>query len=1205
MAPMPSNKLTLLPFPRHWEEGSLHLRIVVLPRGNPLLSLMTGIPGVPDGPAFADAELHLKAMLIPGLDALPSPVATAAEVSLDIAPLAGVRALFEELATLFDIDPALEATTRNPRRPGRQIRKFLPPSYREAFPFAGPRTPFALTDDSYVCALRDGRRLRQPSGPPPSTSTVWGRIIAQALRQPVLAERLSLIQVKEIQPPDPHIFRDGGWLYLALDVGSAYLDQVAARPELLSVYAARIPPLDKEPRSLFAAALFPVADTPSPGNLDEIQAEAAGYDDGFAKVVYCAQKTTADPTGLDTPGSPPPVTDSGVQLGWDDEQLLIWMNRQIADPATETRNAPMGVMGFRIDVREQGDSAWSSLMRARADLSVGNVALGSFEGELTVEVGPLQLDNEEDGNYWMPAFFTQWRGRSLVTVDSVGQRLSGVPEADAQDRYEPIGVDSLELRYGRTYHFRVRLADVSGGGPTFDSEPINAAPAPVASCAFRRHIRPREVMIEGLPSVLDPTNPPAQLRVYRPRLNYPAAVFAGIATARERLLDNLQAIVAGAAGGGRGDEPGLPDPDVATIRIDLRVAGLEFDSANVDQGPASLRHVYTTMRTFPSDPTQPIPLEFEYVDRKNIAGLSAPPDGPLPIPTARDVFLTLTPVGRDDPQLDYFGSQEARTGRSLDIQLRSAPGNERGLFVPDTEARRLRAVLLQPDEAVTGSLLAKLAAEGKGTEADNDPVQRLGAELGLQVEGLALAGRPGRRVVFGCSAALAHLLAPDRSVITFASKADLVQRWITVLTLALDRDWTWSGVDQHAFDIGRDGTVIGSIELPTSVNPGLVGVLQAAGQLPDRATTLLVFFDAVDPKPSPPAFPQERSLTYTFAARFRETPSQEDGTLTLTVDLPIAVPPAQTPKLVSAGLALSPYRRAEDYASTEPRDRMLWLEFDRPPDNYPNDDYFARVLSYAPDPLLTGGVDVNVPPEPPLPVDPEPIRVIRPGQSDDRAGLDAMQRLIPTTSPRHFLLPLPPGMTSQSRELFGFFVHELRVGHAIGWSTAQARFGPALRVAGVQHPCPQLNCQASRTEDGIVVSSSFATPVHAGRNLLPPVPATQLWFLLYAQVFQADGKDRRNILLGRRRGRFNERKIKLRQEADLSASSQWSQGEITTLLSAFVLPEDSPLSVLAIELLSEGESLSDPLGSHLGEVRIMRTSPLVETSSVCIQSPNR
>jgi hypothetical protein len=253
--------------------------------------------------------------------------------------------------------------------------------------------------------------------------------------------------------------------------------------------------------------------------------------------------------------------------------------------------------------------------------------------------------------------------------------------------------------------------------------------------------------------------------------------------------------------------------------------------------------------------------------------------------------------------------------------------------------------------------------------------------------------------------------------------------------------------------------------------------------------------------------------------------------------------------------------------------------------------------------MLTRDAPVDVPPEPPLPIDPEWIRVIRPGQSDDRAGLDAMQPLIPTASPRHFLVPLPPGLTMRSHELFGFFTYELRVGHSEGWSTAQARFGPALHANGVQHPAPPLSCMAIRTQDGIRVASSFATPVFAGRNLLPPFPASQLWFLLYAQVLQADAADWRNVLLARRRGVPEERKLRHRVEVELSASTGWTQAEVRSLLEAYGLPLDDPLSVLAVELLPEAEPPPDPLGADLGRVRIQRTSPLVKLSDVCIQPP--
>ena len=83
-----------------------------------------------------------------------------------------------------------------------------------------------------------------------------------------------------------------------------------------------------------------------------------------------------------------------------------------------------------------------------------------------------------------------------------------------------------------------------------------------------------------------------------------------------------------------------------------------------------------------------------------------------------------------------------------------------------------------------------------------------------------------------------------------------------------------------------------------------------------------------------------------------------------------------------------------------------------------------------------------------------------------------------STSPVHFLLPLPPGSDADDPELFGFYSYELRVGHAgpIGdlrwWSTANGRFGSPLRVVGVQHPAPPLACHAGRYTYPPTVSTS-------------------------------------------------------------------------------------------------------------------------------------
>jgi hypothetical protein len=288
---------------------------------------------------------------------------------------------------------------------------------------------------------------------------------------------------------------------------------------------------------------------------------------------------------------------------------------------------------------------------------------------------------------------------------------------------------------------------------------------------------------------------------------------------------------------------------------------------------------------------------------------------------------------------------------------------------------------------------------------------------------------------------------------------------------------------------------------------------------------------------------------------------------------------------------------------------MLWLEFAAAPDD-PGDAYFARVLGYAPDPMLVHPDEaVPTPAEPPLPIDGEPIRVIRPGQQADRAALDAMQALIPATpedpdeSVRHYLLPLPTGLDASNPRLFGFFVYELRVGDdASRWSTAQARFGPPLRVTGVQHPAPPLDCVVIRLPDLVSVSAPLATPVLDGRNLRPNRPRTEIWTLLYAQVTQVDGGSRRNVLIARALAEPEIANTDQRY-ADQPlghALSGFHQDTIRSMLEMLALPLDSPLSVLAVEVYRGALGSSDPLGADLGQLRILRTSPLTQVPQMCL-----
>jgi hypothetical protein len=412
----------------------------------------------------------------------------------------------------------------------------------------------------------------------------------------------------------------------------------------------------------------------------------------------------------------------------------------------------------------------------------------------------------------------------------------------------------------------------------------------------------------------------------------------------------------------------------------------------------------------------------------------------------------------------------------------------------------------------------------------------------------------------------------------------------------------------RGFEIYRDGVLTGRLPLQRAVN-------QAALQNPDRSQTDIVYFDALEPKPLGTGFPSELNVEYKLVPIFASAPAVSDGPSDWTLRLPITTPPAQTPKTVSAGIAFSEYTHDAAYSSSGERQRMLYFELDGPPLDRA-DAYFCRVLAYGPDPmLLETATQLSDPAEPPLPVDPELIRTVSPGQSNDLAGLNAMQKLIGSpTSNRHYLVPLPDGLNPESAELLGFFVYKLRVGHdGSRWSTAQGRFGRPLRVAGVQHPAPQLRCMVTRTATtGITVVAPYATPIFNHQNLRPVFPKTQLIALLYAQVLQADGQSWRNILLGRGSAvpyaleRQNSRGL---NPALTPGFMQFDpDNDILFKLGILGRPLDSALSVLTVEVLPEPQATNpsatvdqyaDPLGADLGQVRILRTSPLTPVPEIC------
>ena len=118
-----------------------------------------------------------------------------------------------------------------------------------------------------------------------------------------------------------------------------------------------------------------------------------------------------------------------------------------------------------------------------------------------------------------------------------------------------------------------------------------------------------------------------------------------------------------------------------------------------------------------------------------------------------------------------------------------------------------------------------------------------------------------------------------------------------------------------------------------------------------------------------------------------------------------------------------------------------------------------------------------------------------------------------------------------------------------------------------------------------------------------------MWIMLYAQVLQVDGAAWRNILLGRERANPfpDEAENRFRPQRALEfAVCQFAQPGVERVLRDLGLPTNSPLSVLAVELIPEtilrtqaDAPRRDPLGESLGSVRILRTSPLVPIPPIC------
>src|SRR5581483_8694105 len=101
---------------------------------------------------------------------------------------------------------------------------------------------------------------------------------------------------------------------------------------------------------------------------------------------------------------------------------------------------------------------------------------------------------------------------------------------------------TIALLYGKTYDFRVRLMDHTGGGPDVNGAPQEPGPSVVYTMPFRRWIRPGAVkVVEKIPNIPDPANAPDNIHVARPLLGHPEYDFTGAPNAAANLIADIPA----------------------------------------------------------------------------------------------------------------------------------------------------------------------------------------------------------------------------------------------------------------------------------------------------------------------------------------------------------------------------------------------------------------------------------------------------------------------------------------------------------------------------------------------------------------------------------------------------------------------------------------------------------------------------------------
>jgi len=149
------------------------------------------------------------------------------------------------------------------------------------------------------------------------------------------------------------------------------------------------------------------------------------------------------------------------------------------------------VLGYRVDVSEEGSGEWRSLCERRAEYTVGGRPLGLAGG--WVEEGHVKRDAmtaAAGGPLECDELVVRWDGWSLVVPRPAPRGRGEAPRPTPLDWRFSVVPPLPRLRFGRDYRLRLRIADLAGGGLTVDDLAADGSPAEATEPVFYGRVEP-------------------------------------------------------------------------------------------------------------------------------------------------------------------------------------------------------------------------------------------------------------------------------------------------------------------------------------------------------------------------------------------------------------------------------------------------------------------------------------------------------------------------------------------------------------------------------------------------------------------------------------------------------------------------------------------------------------------------------------------